>query len=127
MKKIITIGKTEVELVSTALTSLAFKKIFDEDILQTIGLLRQGTKDSAEASTAVTDISRLAFVMNKQSTCSVKELMNVSELDYYEWLNDFERNDFYDPETITAVISAWSGNLATSVDAKNSEGAQQDR
>ncbi len=52
--------------------------------------------------------------------------MNVSELDYYEWLNDFERNDFYDPETITAVISVWSGNLATSVDAKNSEGAQQD-
>lgn len=126
MKKTIKIGTKEVELVSTALTSLAFKKIFDEDILQTIGLLRQGTKDSSEAATAVNDISRLAFIMNKQSTCSVKELFDLGEFDYYEWLNEFERSDFYDSNTIAEVISAWSGNLATSVEAKNSEGAQQD-
>lgn len=126
MKKTIKIGNQEVELVSTALTSIAYKRLFNDDILTSLGVLHAGTKEGAVAADTVEDMMKLAYVMHKQATVSVKELLSLDEIDYYEWINNFDRTDFYAADVITSVISVWSGNLATSVESKNVEGAQQD-
>ena len=117
----LTIGNKEVPMESTALTSLAYKKIFGDDILRTLGTFRKLNVTGSEANSAIDGVSQLAFVMAKQAddTITVKDLMRLTEDDYYEWLNTFEYGDLIDSETISQILDVWSGNLATTVDPKN--------
>ena len=120
MKKTINIGEKTFDLESTALTSLAYKKLFNEDILSTLGSFKTENMTGAQASTAIESVSKLAFVMNKQALGTpTKELMHLEEDDYYDWLNQFEYGELYDAEIVSEILSVWAGNLATSVKGKN--------
>ena len=120
MKKTIKIANKEYNLESTALTSLAYKKLFGEDILATLGSFKTDNITGAQASDAIESVSKLAFVMNKQADgLPVKDLMHLKEDDFYEWLNQFEYGALYDADTIADILGVWSGNLTTSVKAKN--------
>lgn len=120
MRKTIKIGEKEITLESTALTSVAYKKLFGTDILTTLGSFRNTDITGAEAAQAIDAVSQLAFVMAKQAEHTpVKELLHMDGDAYYEWLDGFSYGDLYDPEVVTEILAVWSGNLMTSVDAKN--------
>ena len=127
MKKIINIGNRQITMESTALTSLAYKKLFGEDILATLGTFKQTNITSVEATNAIDSVSQLGFIMAKQADKTpVKELMSLDIEAYYEWLNQFDYGELYDAEIVSEILSVWSGNLTTSVDAKNVKDAQVD-
>lgn len=127
MKKIINIGNRQITMESTALTSLAYKKLFGEDILATLGTFKQTNITGVEATNAIDSVSQLGFIMAKQADKTpVKELMNLDIEAYYEWLNQFDYGELYDAEIVSEILSVWSGNLTTSVDAKNVKDAQVD-
>lgn len=127
MKKIINIGNRQITMESTALTSLAYKKLFGEDILATLGTFKQTNITGVEATNAIDSVSQLGFIMAKQADKTpVKELMSLDIEAYYEWLNQFDYGELYDAEIVSEILSVWSGNLTTSVDAKNVKDAQVD-
>lgn len=127
MKKIINIGNRQITMESTALTSLAYKKLFGEDILATLGTFKQTNITGVEATNAIDSVSQLGFIMAKQADKTpVKELMNLDIEAYYEWLNQFDYGELYDAEIVSEILSVWSGNLTTSVDAKNVKDARAD-
>lgn len=124
MKKTIKIGDKELEFESTALTSIAYKRIFGSDVLAALGSER-----SLSSDIRLTDsIKQLAFLMNKQAEgLEVPKIMGLKEMDFFVWLNQFEHGDLDKEEVITQIIAVWTANLETASESKNAEGAQHDR
>ena len=124
MKKTIKIGDKELEFESTALTSIAYKRIFGSDVLAALGSER-----SLSSDIRLTDsIKQLAFLMNEQAEgLDVPKIMGRQELDFFVWLNQFEHGDLDKEEVITQIIAVWTANLETASESKNAEGAQLDR
>lgn len=124
MKKTIKIGDKELEFESTALTSIAYKRIFGSDVLAALGSER-----SLSSDIRLTDsIKQLAFLMNKQAEgLDVPKIMGLQEMDFFVWLNQFEHGDLDKEEVITQIIAVWTANLETASESKNAEGAQLDR
>lgn len=119
------IANTDINLKSTALTAVLFKNIFHFDILTTINSIRTDDSNGEANERAIDAIGMLAFVMSKQAdTDSVPDLFKLTETDYYIWLDQFNLNDLRSAEAISSIMSAWTGNVATSVNAKNAAGAQ---
>ena len=119
------IANTDINLKSTALTAVLFKNIFHFDILTTINSIRTDDTNGEANERAIDAIGMLAFVMSKQAdTDSVPDLFKLTETDYYIWLDQFNINDLRSAEAISAIMAAWTGNVATSVNAKNAAGAQ---
>ena len=63
---VVKIGDKEVEMVSSALTSLAYKKIFGRDILSTLTNFKADKADLAQANNAIDNVAQLGFVMAMQ-------------------------------------------------------------
>jgi hypothetical protein len=125
MNTTIRIANTDINLKSTALTAVLFKNIFHFDILTTINSIRTDDANGEANERAIDAIGMLAFVMSKQAdTDSVPDLFKLTETDYYIWLDQFNINDLRSAEAISSIMSAWTGNVATSVNAKNAAGAQ---
>lgn len=120
MAKVIKIGEKELNFKATALTSMAFKKLWKEDILASLSEIDPKTFDASKATDALDTINRLAFIMNKQAEgMPVKELMNLTEIDYYEWIDQFKFSDLYDSNYISEVLVVWTEGLQTTSKAKN--------
>jgi len=119
------IANNDINLKSTALTAVLFKNIFHFDILTTIHSIKTDDVNGEANERAIDAIGMLAFVMSKQAdTDSVPDLFKLTETDYYIWLDQFNLNDLRSAEAISSIMSAWTGNVATSVEAKNAQGAQ---
>ena len=78
-------------------------------------------EDTALALDRSQSFSRMAFVMKEQATDkTVKDLVKLTELDFYEWLVNFEPTAFDDIATITDILSLWRSNTEDNkVQAKN--------
>lgn len=65
-------------------------------------------------------MSKLAFIMNKQAELSkVEKLLELSKVDYYKFLTDFDINELRSPEVVGALINFWNGNTESGIDSKN--------
>ena len=118
--KTLTIGERELNFESTALTAIAYKRIFGSDVLAALNRDRNLAND-INLNDA---LKQLAFVMNKQAEgMSVENLMKLQEIDYWKWINEFQYGDFTS-EVITELICIWTGSTVTTSEAKNAEGAQ---
>lgn len=121
--KTITIGERDLNFESTALTAIAYKRIFGSDVLASLNKDRNLAND-INLNDA---LKQLAFVMNKQAEgISVENLMKLQEIDYWKWINEFHYGDF-SSEVITELICIWTDSTLTTSEAKNVEGAQLDK
>lgn len=121
--KTITIRERDLNFESTALTAIAYKRIFGSDVLASLNKDRSLAND-INLNDA---LKQLAFVMNKQAEgMSVENLMKLQEVDYWKWINEFHYGDF-SSEVITELICIWTDSTLTTSEAKNVEGAQLDR
>ena len=130
MKKDISVGGKGVPCVANAFTPILYRQVFRKDFMtemQSFSKLK-GKKvneytdeDTALALERTQSFSRLAFIMKEQASDKpVKELVKLSELDYYEWLTEFELTTFNDITTITDILTLWRGNSEDNhVKAKN--------
>lgn len=130
MKKDISVGGQAVPCVANAFTPILYRQIFHKDFMTEMTSFSKlkGKKpsdytdeDTATALERTQSFSRLAFVMKEQATDkTIKELVKLNELDYYEWLSKYEPSDFNDVSTITDVLTLWRGNSEDNkVTAKN--------
>jgi hypothetical protein len=124
---VVKIGDKEVEMVSSALTSLAYKKIFGRDILSTLTNFKADKADLAQANNAIDNVAQLGFVMAMQAKLSIPDFMKLSEVNYYEWVNEFQFGDLFDGNVIENILGVWTKSLGTSVEGKNAKGEAVDR
>ena len=120
MKKDISVGGKALPCVANAFTPILYRQIFHKDFMTEMTSFSKlkGKKpsdytdeDTATALERTQSFSRLAFVMKEQATDkTIKELVKLNELDYYEWLSQYEPSDFNDVSTITDVLTLWRGN-----------------
>lgn len=116
------IDDKEYKIASSALTPLIYKHLFGKDILIDMQKVNSDTdEDKLEVNDTVT---RLAFVMNRQTALDVPSLMRLSTDDFYIWLNNFDNGDFLDSEIITSVIDVWMDASKVTSKVKNPEGPQ---
>lgn len=98
-------GKIEKEAYLKKITSLGFT---DEEL----GYANERADLMAE----------LAFVMSKQAELDkVERLLELTKLDYYKFLSQFDANELRKAEVVGALITFWQGNAAPSgdIEAKN--------
>lgn len=129
MKNEIKLGGVDVKLVSNALTPFVYTEIFRKDFFRVLLALR--TLENKDAKTYTDEdfglvlsrmgsLSEAAFVMAKQGEgLTAAELVQLSRVDYLEWLAGFEADAFQDGATIQAILQTWQGQAVGDVDAKN--------
>lgn len=130
MKKDIHIGDATFDAVANAFTPILYRQIFHKDFMTEMQgfakLKGKKTTEYTDEDTALAidrsqSFSRLAYVMKEQATDkTVKDLVKLTELDYYEWLVNFEPTAFDDITAITDILSLWRSNAEDNrVQAKN--------
>lgn len=120
---IVQIGAKEIEMTSSALTSLAYKKLFGQDILAMLGEFKTEGVTGEKASEAIEKVGQLGFIMAKQASgMPVKELMKLTEIDFYEWIDGFNYADLYDAEVVAKILAVWTQNLNVGIEGKNAKG-----
>lgn len=135
MKTTIKIQDQTIEVASNAFTPLLYRQIFKKDFLKEItsmrGLIGKKKEELSDEdlglATERSDIfSKLAFCMAKQAELvEAAELVNLTLIDYYNWLMNFDANAFTTAQTLGSIINAWKGNANDShVEAKN-EGSRE--
>jgi hypothetical protein len=99
---------------------LAEEKVTKEEYLAEFQKLNISTEGMEAVNRKVELISMLTFVMNKQSEeTDIKKLYQLSELDYFGFLSQFEKGELTSPEVTNKVIALWKGDSKPLVEAKN--------
>lgn len=116
MKKIIKIGEKECTLEAVASLSIIMKRTFKTNIFS------EFQNYDPEKPGAIDDklelIMELAYVMNKQAeTKTIKEMLNLNEENYIEWLSDFEPLDFVNAGA--DILNVYLCSRETETEAKN--------
>lgn len=130
MRKDISVGGVIIPCVANAFTPILYRQIFRRDFMTEIQSFAKlkGKKvteytdeDKALAFERTNSFAGLAFTMKEQATDkSVKDLVKLTEIDFYEWLTSFEPMAFEDVNTITDILNLWRGNAEDNkVTAKN--------
>lgn len=110
------IGEKEVNVRTSALTSIIFRNLFRKDLTTEISALKTGENVNLDI------FKELAFVMAWQATPSdskVNDMKNLSNEDYLMWLDQFDEIDFYDPELLSQITTTWLSSQKSVIDVKN--------
>lgn len=132
MLREIKINDQTIPMASNAFTPILYRQIFKKDFLREITSLRKlkgknvETMNDSEVNETTDKLSlftELAFIMAKQAELKqADKLVDLTLLNYYEWLEEFEAGDFRDPKIMGQIIALWQGNAKDQdVEAKNSE------
>lgn len=117
MRKTLTIGSKEVDLLSNAATAILYKQTFHEDLLKVVTGLSAAAED---VLVAVEAVQRLTFIMNMQATEPFSNLVGkLAEEKFVYWLMQFEESDFQTPEVLAGVLAVWNKNFQSASEAKN--------
>lgn len=121
------LGGKRVELTSNAATPRLFQKIFGKDLLVEFSKIDLSDVKGEKALGVLDTLKSLAFVLNMQATKPFRECYSkLTELEYLEWLGQFEDEDFYDPQALIDIVKAWQKSAVTSVDSKNEDSPQSE-
>ena len=121
------LGGKRLELTSNAATPRLYQKIFGKDLIVEFSKMDLSNVKGEEAIRALDTIKSLAFVLNMQATKPFRECYSkLTELEYLEWLEQFEDEDFYDSQALINIVKAWQKSAVTSVDAKNEDSPQSE-
>lgn len=129
MQKTINIGGKDTLCTCNALTPYLYTQIFRKDFLtQIMGFRNMAGKtaetindnDVSEISKRTAAFAEMAFVFAKQAEIkTAAELVKLTEIDFYNWLANFEQGAFMNAETMTEILSLWQGNTAGTTESKN--------
>lgn len=114
------------EVVAKALKVQALKaeldgeKITKEEYLQKFADVGFDPEDYSIIDEKADLMSELAFVMAKQAEIEeASKLIQLTSLDYYNFLSQFDKNDLRSAAVINELIAFWQGNTVSKVEAKN--------
>ena len=110
------IGEKEIPMMAMASTDYYYKNTFGEDPLTIM------TQPDLEVSKMIDVVTKLGFIMAKFAELKRrKEMLKLNEEVFYEWLDQFEREDLFNDETLVNIQDVYQGNKKTSSEIKNQE------
>ena len=119
MREVLIIEDREYEFLSNSGTAIIYKHIFKSDLIIELDKVTK-KKKNIEKAEALESIERLAFVMNIQATKGFREIYNqTDEVDFLEWISQFEEGTFYDSELVVGIIRIWNNNTIGLSESKN--------
>ena len=96
------------------------KKITREEFLQKYSEIGFDSGDLAIVDERADLMSEIAFVMAKQAEIEeASKLIQLTSLDYYNFLSQFDKNDLRSAAVINELIAFWQGNTVSKVETKN--------
>lgn len=96
------------------------KKITREEFLQKYSEIGFDSGDLSIVDERADLMSEIAFVMAKQAEIEeASKLIQLTSLDYYNFLSQFDKNDLRSVAVINELIAFWQGNTVSKVEAKN--------
>lgn len=96
------------------------KKITREEFLQKYSEIGFDSDDLSIVDERADLMSEVAFVMAKQAEIAeASKLIQLTSLDYYDFLSQFDKNDLRSAAVINELIAFWQGNTVSKVEAKN--------
>lgn len=96
------------------------KKITREEFLQKYSEIGFDSGDLSIVDERADLMSEIAFVMAKQAEIEeASKLIQLTSLDYYNFLSQFDKNDLRSAAVINELIAFWQGNTVSNVEAKN--------
>ena len=96
------------------------KKITREEFLQKYSEIGFDSGDLSIIDERADLMSEIAFVMAKQAEIAeASKLIQLTSLDYYDFLSQFDKNDLRSAAVINELIAFWQGNTVSKVEAKN--------
>ena len=100
-------------------TSIRYHQFTHSEILKDVAI--PNTPDNYYALDSA--YSKLAYIMNKQATAkTVTDMNNISEDDYFEWLENFASLEFATKSA--QLLDIYLNNKETTVDSKKNPGQQ---
>lgn len=120
MYGVIKIGDKDVPMLCMASSDLYYRQIFHEDAI------KLQTKEDTDTADQINFITRMAFVMAKFAELrNRKEMFKLNEEAFFDWLDGFERADFY--AAFENILRFYEGQSVTAADAKKNSGAPSDK
>lgn len=111
MRRTLTIGEYDVDMVANGMTPVIYKRIFRKDFLV----------ESQKKDTDMTLFQELGFVMAMQAQKPVKELMEgLTESDYWEWLEKFGALDVLN--SVDKIFELYANQTVSTSTAKKKRG-----
>lgn len=95
-------GEKEITLLSNAATPLRFKQAFGIDLIR---ILSNAAKRPIDDGESIEIAMRLAYIMSHQAE---KKLDNLSEEDFYEWLEGYETIELQSVDTAVQIWNAYT-------------------
>lgn len=96
------------------------KKITREEFLQKYSEIGFDSDDLSIIDERADLMSEIAFVMAKQAEIAeASKLIQLTSLDYYDFLSQFDKNDLRSAAVVNELIAFWQGNTVSKVEAKN--------
>ena len=110
MYNIVKIGEKAVPMLSMASVDIYYRNIFREDPIK----LQASTTDEGDI---INFVYKMGFVMAKFAELKDrKEMAKLTEGDYLDWLDGFERADYLN--ALLDIRLTYEGQTLTSADAK---------
>lgn len=120
MYRVIKIGEKDVPMLCMASSDLYYRQIFHEDAI------KLQTRDDADTADQINFLTKMAFVMAKYAECSErKEMLKLNEDAFFDWLDQFDRTDFY--AAFEDILHLYEGQTVTAADAKKNSGKPSDK
>lgn len=95
-------------------------KITKEEYLEKYSALNISNEGIEAVSNRTELVTMLLFIMYKQSQeTDPKKLYQLTELDFFGFLSQFEKNELNNAEVINHVIAVWKGDSKALIESKN--------
>ena len=110
------IGEREIPMMAMASTDFYYKNTFGEDLLTLM------TQPDLETSKTFEIVAKMGFIMAKFAELKKrKDMLKLNEEAFIEWLDQFDREDFFNEDTLLDIQNVYAGNKETSSEIKNQE------
>ena len=117
MYQVINIGSKTVPMLSMASVDIYYRQVFHKDAIKL-----QSSKDFDEGD-LINFVSEMGFIMAKFAELKDrKEMAKLNEDAYTEWLDGFDRGEFY--AALADIRMVYEGQQASTVDSKKNEETQ---
>ena len=115
MYKEVRIGDKTIPMLSMASVDLYYKNTFGVDPVK----LQTSDPDSGDM---INFIVRMGFIMAEfAKRKSRKEMLKLNEEAFYDWMDEFPREELYDMEKLMEIQGVYEGNLVSTSESKKEE------
>lgn len=112
MYGVVKIGEKDVPMLALASTDVYYKNVFREDPIRKL--------TEGDASDNIDLTVKAGFIMAMRASNKTRaEMMKLNEDAFYDWLDQFERADLYNNDTLQEIFDIYDGNKERMSKSKN--------